>query len=186
MTAPAAKRRFTIEEYHRLEQAGILSEDERVELLDGEIVEMSPIGSKHGGCVNWLAEVFFSRLQGRAIVTVQNPITLGQHSEPQPDLAILRPRADYYRGAHPVPAEVLLVIEIADTTGERDRRIKIPLYAKGGIPEVWLVVLKDSLVERYQAPAPDRYRSVERRFPNDTIAPEAFPDLKLSVAAILG
>ena len=121
--------------------AGIFGEDDRVELLDGEIVEMAPVGSRHAACVNKLTQLFVERSEGRALLAPRNPITLGERSEPQPDLALLRPRADYYASGHPTPDEVLLVVEVGDTTAEWDRRHKLPLYAAAGVAEVWLVDL---------------------------------------------
>jgi Uma2 family endonuclease len=130
------RRRFTVDEYRRMGEVGILDEDERVELIEGEIVEMSPIGRRHAGIVNRLNDLFTFRLRGRAIVAVQNPISLGsKYSEPQPDLTLLRPRADFYADSRPEPPDVLLVVEVMDTSVERDRQVKLPLYARAGVPE---------------------------------------------------
>jgi hypothetical protein len=118
--------------------AGLFGEDDRVELLEGEIVEMTPIGSRHAGCVNQLNELFSDRLQRRAVVSVQNPVRLGTHSETQPDLALLRLRADRYAGRHPGPDDVLLLVEVADTTRRWEREHKVPVYAAAGVGEVWL------------------------------------------------
>lgn len=135
------RRRFTVDEYHRMAEAGILGEDDRVELLDGEIVEMTPIGPRHAGGVNRLTRLFTTRLGARAIVTVQNPVVLGVRWEPQPDLAILRPRPDFYSTAHARPEDILLIVEVAETSGEADRRVKVPGYAAAGVPETWRVDL---------------------------------------------
>jgi len=126
MAAPLVRHRFTVEEYHRMGQAGILSEDDRVELIEGEIVEMAPVGSRHAACVKRLNALLSRRAGGRALVSVQDPIRLGEHSEPQPDLALLKPREDFYAAAHPGPEDVLLVIEVAETSLEYDREVKLP------------------------------------------------------------
>jgi hypothetical protein len=137
MGVQLARRLFTVAEYHKMAEAGILSEDDRVELLEGEIVAMSPIGSRHAGTVKRLLDQFIP-LQGarRVILSVQDPIRLGEYSEPQPDLALLRPRADFYASSHPGPEDVLLIIEVADQSAAVDREVKVPLYARWGIPEV--------------------------------------------------
>lgn len=119
MSVALVRHRFTVDEYYRMAQAGIFSEDDRVELLDGEIVERSPIDSKHAGCVKGLTHFFGQKLGDRAVVGVQDPIRLGEYSEPQPDLALLKPRADFYRNAHPTAEDVLLVVEVADTSCSR-------------------------------------------------------------------
>ena len=121
--------------------AGILAEDDRVELLEGDIVEMAPIGSRHAACVNRLNQLLSTRIAGPFIVAVQNPIRLGEFSEPQPDLAILRPRPDFYSESHPGPEDILLLVEVSDTSAEYDREVKVPAYGTAAIPEVWLVDL---------------------------------------------
>lgn len=135
MAVQLLKRLFTVAEYHRMAEAGILGEDDRVELIEGEIVGMTPISSRHAGQVNRLVRLFTQRLGGRAILSVQNPIRLGEHSEPQPDVALLRPRPDFYATAHPGSEDVLLVIEVADlsacdaqagTSAAYDREVKPP------------------------------------------------------------
>ena len=167
-------------------EAGVLGEDDRVELIDGEIFEMSPIGRKHAGCVNRLNYLFSSRLAGRAVVSVQNPIQLSEHAEPQPDLTLLRPRADFYTDAHPTSEAILLVVEVADSSAEFDRQVKAPLYARSGIPEFWLVDVDQDRVGVYRDPTSAGYATtcVLRR--GDVINPSAFPDLEIAVAEILG
>ncbi len=134
MTPRLLRRPFTVAEYHRMAEAGVLGEDDRVELLEGEIVQMTPIGSRHAACVARLTHLFVDRLQGRAQVNVQNPVHLSERSEPQPDLALLRPRPDFYARAHPGPADVLLLVEVAETSSDVDWTVKIPLYAGAGVP----------------------------------------------------
>jgi Uma2 family endonuclease len=137
------RRLFTADEFHRIAEAGILREDDRVELVDGEIVEMTPIGSHHAACVDRLNVLLQRSVDGRGIVRVQGPIRLDAHSEPQPDLSVLALRTDFYASAHPTPSNVLLVVEVAETSARYDRDIKIPLYARAAIPETWLVDLTE-------------------------------------------
>lgn len=179
------RRKFTVEEYHLLARAGILKEDDRVELVEGEIVEMSPIGSRHAACVARLT-AWAGRLQGRAVAWVQNPVRLGDFAEPQPDLALLRPRADFYAAAHPTPEDVLLVVEVAETSSDYDRQVKVPLYARWGIPEAWLVDLDRDHVEVYRDPSADGYRHVRAVPRGERLAPAAFPDLSLQADDVLG
>ena len=167
-------------------EAGILREDDRVELIDGEIVETTPIGSRHAACVDRLTR-FLVRLVGdRAIVRVQNPATIPPHSEPQPDVMLLRPQADFYAAAHPEPRDVLLVIEVADTTLPFDRGVKVPLYARAGVAEVWLIDLTTDSVEVHRHPTGSRYADVGRRARGERLACQAFPDVELSVDDMLG
>jgi Uma2 family endonuclease len=140
MTVQIQRRLFSVHEYHQMLQAGVLGEDDRLELIEGEIVQLSPINSRHAACVNRLNALFTSRLTGRAVVSVQNPIRLDTHSEPQPDLALLKPRPDFYAASHPNPEDVLLVVEVADTSADYDRGVKLALYARVGIAEVWKAV----------------------------------------------
>lgn len=186
MSTQVSKRLFTVEEYHRMAKAGILSEDDRVELIEGEIVEMPPIGSQHASCVNRLNRLFSQCVGERAIVSVQNPIYLSEYSEPQPDLALLRPRTDFYAQAHPQPQDILLVVEVADTSLTYDREVKIPLYAQSGIPEVWLVDLTANCIEAYRKPSPQGYQEIKRFQRDQNLFPQAFPDVGLTVQDILG
>jgi hypothetical protein len=181
MVVHATTRRFTVEEYDRLGEAGILGEDDRVELIEGEIIEMVPIGSPHSGQVNRLTSLFSQELVGRAVVGVQNPVRLDRYSEPQPDLALLRPRADFYAEAHPGPSDVLLLVEVADHSAAYDRAIKAPLYAHSGIPELWLVVLPERVVEVYREPSPDGYRDVRPFRAGEVLSPLAFPEVTVDV-----
>ena len=185
MSMQLLKRRFTVDEYHRMAEAGILSEDDRVELIDGEIVEMVPIGSRHAACVDRLTRLFTSQVGDQAIVRVQSPIRLGRRSEPQPDIALLRPRADFYASAHPGPEDVLLVVEVAETSVEADREVKLSLYGRAGVLEAWLVDLSGEIIEVHRNPSPDGYRSVQQFTRGQTLSPQAFPDLGLLVERIL-
>lgn len=182
----AIKRlRFTVDQYHRMGEAGILAED--VELLAGEIIVREPIGSYHAGTVNRLTRLWTSRLGDRAVVQVQNPIELAaEDSEPQPDITVLRPRADFYATAHPVATDVLLVIEVAETTLRLDRRVKVPLYARAGIGEAWVVDLTATRVEVHRQPTPRGYRSVQVLTRDASVSPIAFPDLTIALVDVLG
>jgi len=164
MATEPRRRLFTVDEYYRMGDVGIFNGNNRVELIDGEIVEMSPIGSPHAAVVDRLNVLLQPLLRARAIVRVQNPIRLDVYSEPQPDLSILKFRTDFYRSAHPTPADILLVVEVADTSLRYDRQIKIPLYAGAGIPEVWLVDVDAEQIEVFTHPpaSPDRAEQVER------------------------
>jgi Uma2 family endonuclease len=186
MSMSLVRRTFTVREYDRMARAGVLAEDERVELLDGAIVQMTPIGPEHSGCVAALDQLLARRLADRALVWVQNPVHLPDRSEPQPDVALLRPRTDGYRKAHPLPADVLLVIEVADTSVESDRSVKLPLYAQAGIPEVWLVNLPGEVIEVAREPLAGRFASLHYARRGETLSPLAFPTIILDVDDILG
>ena len=162
-TAPPSPRRhrLTVEEYNRMGEAGILRPDERVELIEGEILDMAPPGSRHAGTVNQLLGLLQRAVGDRAILLVQNPISLGSHSEPQPDFALARPREDYYKSAHPRATEVLLVIEISDASLRFERDVKVSLYARHGIPEVWLIDLRGKRLTRYRNPTEGAYARVD-------------------------
>lgn len=167
-------------------EAGILGEDDRVELINGEIVRMSPIGSPHAGCVNRLNALLSRHFAGQAVVQVQNPVRASDLSEPQPDLVLLRFRSDYYSERHPRPNDVLLLIEVSDSFAAYDRSVKAALYAAAGVPEFWIVDLILRQVECRRNPGPDGYGEV-RQIPADQgLAPLAFPGVALSVTEILG
>jgi len=167
-------------------KAGILTEDDRVELIDGEIVEMAPISDRHAGTVNRINTLFVRSFANEAITAVQNPVWLDEHSEPQPDVALLRYRSDFYASAHPTPADVLLLVEVAETTVASDRQVKIPLYARSGIPEVWLVDLDQSTITVYREPSAGGYGTVLTLRRGEQLAPLAFPDRPVAAADILG
>ena len=149
--------RFTTEEYHQMGEAGILSEEMRVELINGVIVEMSPSKSPHAGVVKILGKILNKRLGEEYIISIQDPINIEPYSEPEPDLAVLVYRKDFYTKSHPTPKEVILVIEVADTSLEKDRQAKLPLYAEAGIAEVWIINLQDKQVEIYREPGNGAY-----------------------------
>jgi Uma2 family endonuclease len=160
--------------------------ESRLELLGGEIVEMTPIGAAHGGVVNQLTQVLSQAVGARAIVAVQNPIRLSGLSEPQPDLALLRPRRDFYKGSHPRPEDVLLVIEVADTTARWDRRVKRPLYAAGAVPEMWLVDIGGQVIEVATDPGPYDYRRIQTHGAGATLHPVHLPEIAVEVSELFG
>lgn len=180
----ARKRLFSAEEYRRLVEAGILSEDDRVELIEGEIVEMAAMGSRHAACVDRLNKLLGQRVAEETIVRVQSPIRLSERTEPEPDLALLRPRDDFYAGGHPGPEDVLLVVEVAETSVEYDSEVKLPLYARAGIPEAWLVDLPKERIEAHSRPVDGEYREITRARRAETVSSKTAPGL--SAADILG
>ncbi|APC07882.1 Uma2 family endonuclease [Neomoorella thermoacetica] len=180
-----ARRRFTVDEYYQMARAGILGEDDRVELIEGEIIEMVPIGTRHAACIRRLLHIFSTKIGDNALVDTQNPLRLGQNSEPQPDLMLLKPRDDYYATFHPRPEDVLLLVEVADTSVAFDREVKVNLYARGGVNEVWLVNLQAQQVTAYHLPSPSGYREVKEYGRGDHISPLVFPGLNIPVQDIL-
>ena len=168
-------------------EAGILADDPRIELIAGSIVVRERTGSRHAGAVDRVGHLFFGELAGRAIVRIQNPVTFpDEMSELQPDITLLRPRADFYSSAHPGAPDVLLLIEVADSTLRLDRRVKIPLYARAGIIEAWLLDLTTEYVEVFREPSGALYREIVRLARGSRLAPLAFPDLTLAVDDLLG
>jgi Uma2 family endonuclease len=187
MAVEIARRHFSVHDYYRMAEAGILREDDRVELIEGEIVEMPPIGSQHSS-VTLRLHTLLSRLLSpdRALILVQDAVRLSDTSEPQPDIALLRPRSDFYSGEHPGPGDVLLLIEVADSSLAYDRNIKLPLYARSGIAEVWIVDLATETVHVHREPTGDSYRASASVSRDGSIAPAAFPDLNLNVDEVFG
>jgi Uma2 family endonuclease len=185
MALPLRRLLFTVDQYHQLEKIGVLTEDDRVELIHGEIVEMAPIGERHFGHVNRFNYIF-SRLFGdRALLHIQNPVRLGPRIEPEPDVVLLKPRDDFYETGVPTPADVLLLIEIADSSVEYDRNTKVPLYGQAGIVEYWLVNLVQDQIVVYRDPSPTGYRTVQVFRPGDAIQPLLFPDVTIAVSDVL-
>lgn len=187
MTTPAVvRKRFTTQEYEQIAAAGVFAENDRVELLEGEIVEMSPLGPLHSACVDRLNRLLQRQVRDAAIVRVQSPVRLGQHSEPQPDVSLLQPRADFYAGGHPEPEDVLLLVEVADSSLSYDRELKLPIYARAGIAEVWLVGLLPQTVEVFRAPSESGYGERREARRGESVAALNVPGVVLSVAEILG
>lgn len=163
-------------------ELGVFGPDDRIELLDGQIVDMSPIGSRHAATVDRLNHLLNAAVAGRAIVRVQNPIILDARSEPQPDVTLLRPRADFYAAAHPWPSDILLVIEVSDTAVAFDRSVKTVLYARAGVVETWLVDLNARRVTLYREPSRSGYRHTTHAGPGETLVPESLPGIALKVS----
>ncbi len=185
--AAPKKRLFTRKEYHAMGKAGILGHQERVELLEGEIIVMSPIGNRHFTSVLWLTGIFATsgRLAGRADVIIQNPVVASPISEPEPDLMLLALREDRYAFGKPRPQDVLLLIEVADSSLHYDLNVKLPHYAEVGIPEVWIANLQDDRIESYTEPSPEGFRASRIYQLGDTISPTAFPDIQINVNDII-
>jgi len=186
-------RCFSVEEYHRIGEAGIIDEDERVELIDGRIVEMAPIGSRHSGYVDFLNRQLNRQLfsmDETSIVRIQNPVILNDRTEPQPDIAIVKFKPGLYVDSHPRPDDILLIIEVAESSLEEDKLIKLPRYAASGIPEVWIFNLIDNVVEVYGQPlipsngVPGYGKRLERRL-GEVFSPEAFPDMEVETSDLV-
>lgn len=186
MATQITRRHFSVADYQRMGATGILTEEDRVELIAGEIVEMSPIGSEHAAIVKRLLRLFMSSVGQVALIGVQDPITIPPLSEPQPDIAVLRPRDDDYARAHPTPADVLLLVEVAESSLAYDRDVKLPLYAAAGIPEVWLVDIANERIERHESPREGVYRLVSHARRGEALTSAALPQLTVAVDAVLG
>jgi Uma2 family endonuclease len=185
MTTIVGRHQFTVDEYRRLSDLGLLGEDGRTELLNGEIFDMPAMRPPHAFCVDALDEALRTNRPQDVVIRVQGPVTLSDWSEPQPDVLLLRGPLDRYRTAHPTAADILLVIEVADTSYRHDREVKLPLYATAGVPEVWIVNLSARQIEVYREPDGESYR--ERRVvgAEGQVAPAALPQLVVPVAAVL-
>lgn len=169
MTIAITRHQFTVHEYARMRETGILTEDDRVELLDGEIYVMSPIGPLHVGIVNKLNKLLTKQVGDSGIISIQNPIRLSDYSEPQPDIAILSPRDDFYTHALATPDDLLLVIEIADSSIEYDREEKLPRYARSQVSEVWIVDVTKKVIEQYTQPLQGEYTQLHKVLAGNTI-----------------
>jgi len=177
---------FTVDSYHRLAELGILDEDDRVELLDGQIVEMTPIGGAHAACVIRLNNLLARRSRSDTAVSMQNAVVLSERWEPQPDIVVLRRPGGLGGAWLPTPQDVLLVIEVADTSLERDRDVKIPRYAAAGIPEAWLVDLAGDAISVCRGPGPDGYTEIVTVTRAETLRPLLLPEVAVAVDEILG
>jgi Uma2 family endonuclease len=185
MSAELQKWHFNVDQYYRLAEAGVLKPDDRVELIEGEIIKMPPIGSPHASSVtraNYALEPF---TRHKFIVSIQNPVRLSDFSEPVPDIALLKPRPDFYAERHPRPEDVLLIIEVADTTLLSDRNVKIPLYARHGIPECWLVNLPKKIIEVYYDLMDEVYRKALKCNREEVLTSPTVPGLSLKVSEII-
>lgn len=165
-------------------EAGIFRPNERVELIEGEIIAMSPIGSLHAAWVNQLARVFVQQTSDEITVHIQNPVRLSEDTEPEPDLVLLSPREKPYSEEHPTSKDILLVVEIADSSLVYDRDRKVPLYARYGIPEVWIIDLQSSKLTIYLEPSRDGYRKILQPAPADDVSPTLLPEVKVGFATL--
>lgn len=181
-----ARHRLDVDDYYRMADAGILGPDERVELIDGEIIDMAPIGIAHASVVGRITRALVMACGDRAHVWVQNPIRLDEFNQPQPDFAVLRPRADFYAAQHPGPADVLLLVEVADSSLRYDREVKLPIYARAGIPEVWIVDLRHRALKTYWSPSGARFAQEGRYAPGDAPRLVSAPDITVHANELLG
>lgn len=186
MAAHVTLRPISVNEYARMREAGILAEDDRVELIAGEIRQMSPIGPLHASIVRRLTKLLNDLVGAIASISVQNPIQLDDYSEPLPDIAILKLRADDYASQHPTGQDTLIVIEVADASADYDRKEKIPRYASAGIPEAWLIDVTNQVIEQYTLPGRSRYQNVRILEWDDALTSQAIPGLQIQVAQVFG
>lgn len=180
------RHRLTVSDYYRMAEVGILAPDARVELIDGEIIDMVPPGSLHAAAVNDLNEFLGRSVTGKAVVCVQNPVRLSEISEPQPDLALLRRRDDRYRQSLPGPADILLVVEVADTSLRFDRETKVALYAVHEIPEVWLIDLRGRRLVRHRAPVQGTYTLVDEPDLSTPLEIAELPGIAVELQVLFG
>jgi Uma2 family endonuclease len=186
MTVQILREKFTVGQYHQMIESGILTDRDHVELLQGEIIEMSPVGRQHAAYVDRLTELFVLELSSWARIRVQSPIRLSNNSEPQPDVAILQRRADFYAEGHPQPQDIFALVEVSDTTIEFDRTVKVPLYAQDNIAEVWIVDLNAEAVQVYREPVTACYQHVQTYHRGQSIASQVFADVQFAVDQLLG
>lgn len=174
MSFQLQRKIFSVEEYHKMAEIGIFTPEDRVELIHGEIIRMSPIKSVHASVVDFLNEELITWLRKKAIIRIQNPVTLSDISEPEPDLVVTHYQNHRYKKAHPTPKDIILVIEVADSSLNYDREVKLPLYAEAEIPEYWIINLVDKQVEVYQKPVKQQYTQHQILFPGQQLELEAF------------
>lgn len=178
------RHRLTVGDYYRMGEAGILSPDARVELIEGEIIDMAPIGSRHAGTVERIAAALRQAIGARAMVRTQQPVSLDERSEPEPDVTVVRPRDDYYTSAHPRPDDVLLIVEVAEASLAYDREIKVPLYARHGIGEAWIVDLVAGRVVRCSRPRDNAYTQTETLKLDRPIELDALDGVEVELSAL--
>lgn len=178
------RRPITVAEYHRMGEVGILGERDHIELIEGELVAMSPIGSYHHGTVNKLNHSLVQAVGARAVVSVQGPVRLDRFNEPEPDFALLKPRADFYQDSPVEPADVLLLIEVADSSLNYDRSVKRVLYARHAIPELWIVDLVAGEVEICRDPGADGYTTVQLISRDGAIEPALLPGVRIELSTL--
>jgi Uma2 family endonuclease len=186
MQIETTRKRFTVDDYYRMAEAGILKPTDRVELIEGEIVEMSPIGDRHAMAVNRANMLFARGLGDRVVVSVQNAVRVNRYNEPQPDVVLIRARENFFGTQHPRPEDVVLLIEVSDTTLRFDRNVKLPIYARNGISEVWIFDLNNDVIHLYREPKAGTYSVTQTLGRNESISTQAFPDFLIKVGDLLG
>lgn len=186
MQAEVTKKLFTVDEYYRMVEAGILSERDRVELIEGEIIEMSPFGHRHVVCVDRATHILNTALNRRALITVQNPLRLNRYNEPQPDVVVMKWRDDYYASKLHTPEDTLFVLEVSDTSLRYDTKIKLPIYAEAGVLELWIQNLQENVLLVCRDPAGRKYNTRLTLSRGETISPLAFPDVSFRIEDLLG
>jgi Uma2 family endonuclease len=180
-----SRHRITVDEYYRMAEVGVLAPEARVELIEGVIIDMAPIGSRHGGTETQLGELLSEAAGARAIMRMELPVRLSAWSEPQPDVVLLKRRSDYYKGGHPTAEDTLLVVEVSETSLRYDREVKVPLYASHKIPEVWLVDLKGGQIHFFRAPGASGYEDVSSTTNPGVIALAALPGVQVDLSHVL-
>jgi Uma2 family endonuclease len=180
-----SRHRLTVADYHRMSETGVLPPDARVELIEGEVLDLAPMRSRHASMVGRLSELFAAAFRGQALVWCQLPLHLGDYSEPEPDFTLLRPRADYYADALPTAADVQLLVEVSDTTARYDRGIKLALYARHGVQEVWIVDLDNHMLRTYRKPVGEQYTEVIETASPGVLSPQALPHTRIDLRAVL-
>lgn len=181
-----ARHRLDVDAYYRMYELGILGENPRVELIDGDVIDMAPIGAGHAGMVNRLTEALVLACAGQAVVQVQNPVLLDRFNEPEPDFAVLRRREDFYEGQKPGPGDVLLLIEVADTSLRFDRTVKLGVYARAGVGEYWIVDLKRRVVQAYRRPGAEGYGETATHKGGERLALALMPEVVVDLGVALG
>jgi len=185
MSVELKKRKFSSEAYHLMVQKGILNEDDKVELLDGEVIEMSPVNNPHIGTINRITYSFSAKLLGKAIISVQNPVSISEYSEPEPDITVCQYTAHFYAESKATPEDIILLIEVSDSSLDKDRKIKLPLYADAGIKVYWIVNLAENQIEVYSNPKGKRYQKAKIYTKKDLVEIPEF-NIKVPVTEILG
>jgi Uma2 family endonuclease len=178
------RKKFTVTDFQQMAESGIIKDQDRFELIEGELIDMGKIGTKHAAYVDRLNDLLRDKFGKRVLVRSQNPVELNNYSQPQPDLAIVTRKADYYETRHPQPDEIFLLVEVADSTLELDREIKVPLYAQSKIIELWLVDLNQQAIAVYRQPHFNHYQEQAIFTPGQTISPVLFPDVIIEVSEI--
>jgi Uma2 family endonuclease len=186
MSIAVARRRFTVDDYQRMEEAGILRAEDRVELIDGEFVVMMSIGPRHHACVDRATRALVMKAGELAIVRVQGAVRLDLYNAPEPDLMLLRPRADFYASRHAGPADVLLAVEVAESSIDYDRDVKALLYARSDVPEYWLIDLNADTLACYSSPERGAYRAVRQYQRGQSMAPRLLPECVVAVDDLIG